>query len=85
MLRHMDLLTAHGYLAAKSNEEARSPAAKPEGAPSEISVKIGTRLLEAEKQLIRARLARYRSRKKVAALLGISLKTLHNKLERFGR
>jgi two-component system response regulator AtoC len=57
--------------------------AVPMDLPHEISVKVGTTLVELEKQLIRATLLRYRSRKKVAALLGISLKTLYNKVRKY--
>jgi two-component system response regulator AtoC len=52
-------------------------------APDHVSLKVGTSLADAEKRLIQATLARFKSRKKVAALLGISLKTLYNKMKQY--
>ena len=49
--------------------------------PDAIVVQIGTTLQEAERQLIQATLVRYPSKPKAAEVLGISLKTLYNKLK----
>ncbi len=59
------------------------------GLPAEIgnavAVPIGTSLEEAEKQLILSTLASQDNNKtRAAQVLGISLKTLHNKLKAYG-
>ena len=59
------------------------PGAAPGGAS--ISVPIGTSLADAEKQLILATLRHYQQqRERTAAALGISLKTLYNRLKDYG-
>lgn len=53
--------------------------------PDSITVPLGVSLEEAEKDLIRRTLASVNNNKtKAAEILGISLKTLHNKLHRYG-
>ena len=53
--------------------------------PDSITVPLGISLEEAEKDLIRRTLASVNNNKtKAAEILGISLKTLHNKLHRYG-
>ncbi len=53
--------------------------------PDSITVPFGISLEEAEKDLIRRTLASVNNNKtKAAEILGISLKTLHNKLHRYG-
>ncbi len=53
--------------------------------PDSITVQLGISLEEAEKDLIRRTLASVNNNKtKAAEILGISLKTLHNKLHRYG-
>ncbi len=55
-----------------------------EDAPEAVRVAIGTTVDEAEKALILATLASVNNNKtKAAEILGISLKTLHNKLHRY--
>ena len=52
--------------------------------PDSITVPLGISLEEAEKDLIRRTLASVNNNKtKAAEILGISLKTLHNKLHRY--
>jgi DNA-binding NtrC family response regulator len=54
-------------------------------APDSISFAVGTSLDDAERGLILKTLARHGNNKTQAAqVLGISLKTLHNKLRRYG-
>jgi transcriptional regulator with PAS, ATPase and Fis domain len=50
-------------------------------APEAVVIKVGTTLDDAEKILIEATLQRYPSKPKAAEILGISLKTLYNKLK----
>jgi DNA-binding NtrC family response regulator len=53
--------------------------------PDSVTVPFGISLEEAEKDLIRRTLASVNNNKtKAAEILGISLKTLHNKLHRYG-
>ena len=53
--------------------------------PDSITVPLGISLEEAERDLIRRTLASVNNNKtKAAEILGISLKTLHNKLHRYG-
>jgi two-component system, NtrC family, response regulator AtoC len=59
------------------------------GAPSAdagvVQVPVGTRLADAERQLILATLAHYGHQKeRTAAALGVSLKTLYNRLKEYG-
>jgi len=57
----------------------------PAGSESPLAVPIGTSLEEAEKQLILRTLASQDNNKtRAAQVLGISLKTLHNKLKAYG-
>jgi len=60
------------------------PASSPEG-PDTIRFPIGTTVGEAEKGLILRTLEHTRNNKtRAAEILGISLKTLHNKLKEYG-
>lgn len=53
--------------------------------PDSVTIPLGVSLEEAEKDLIRRTLAFVNNNKtKAAEILGISLKTLHNKLHRYG-
>ena len=63
-----------------------APASVPgPGGPDAITLAVGTNLDDAEKALIVKTLARHGNNKTQAAqTLGISLKTLHNKLRRYG-
>jgi DNA-binding NtrC family response regulator len=52
---------------------------------SDVSVPVGSSLAHAERLLILATLARFNHHKeKTAAVLGISSKTLYNKLKEYG-
>jgi len=64
---------------------AREPASSAAAAPDEIRLRIGTTVDEAERALIEATL-RYtgNNRTRAAAILGISQKTLFNKLREYG-
>jgi DNA-binding NtrC family response regulator len=56
----------------------------PEGVPT-IEVAVGTPLAQVEKQVILATLAHYQHQKeRTAAALGVSLKTLYNRLKEYG-
>jgi DNA-binding NtrC family response regulator len=58
---------------------------EPADAPDSVSFRVGTSLEEAEKALILKTLAANGNNKTRAAdVLGISLKTLHNKLKAYG-
>ncbi len=65
------------------------PPVRPEAevleSPDTVSFRIGTSLDEAEKQLILRTLTAHGNNKtRTAEILGISLKTLHNKLKAYG-
>jgi len=63
-----------------------SPAPAASGANNALTIPIGTALDEVEKQLILSTLAAQENNKtRAAQVLGISLKTLHNKLKTYGR
>ncbi|HTU02409.1 MAG TPA: helix-turn-helix domain-containing protein, partial [Candidatus Sulfotelmatobacter sp.] len=60
-------------------------ATAPTPSDSSVSFPIGTTVEEAEKQLILRTLASVGQNKaRAAAILGVSIKTLHNKLHRYG-
>ncbi len=60
-------------------------AEEPDGSADTITLPLGITSQEAEKQLIRRTLASVNNNKtRAAEVLGISLKTLHNKLHRYG-
>jgi len=64
---------------------AAAPPADGEGAP-EVRLPVGTTVDEAERQMILRTLAHTGNNKtRAAEILGISLKTLHNKLNRYNR
>ncbi|HET7874135.1 MAG TPA: sigma-54 dependent transcriptional regulator [Methylomirabilota bacterium] len=64
---------------------ARAPAVETAGGANEITFSIGTSLDEVEKGLILRTLAALGNNKtRTAEMLGISLKTLHNKLKAYG-
>ena len=64
---------------------AETPAAAAQDDPSTIRFQIGTTVEEAEKGLILRTLEHTRNNKtRAAEILGISLKTLHNKLKEYG-
>lgn len=66
-----------------SLERSATPAAMP-GAPPTISLPIGTSMADVERTVILATLEHYNHHKeRVAAVLGISLKTLYNRLKEY--
>jgi DNA-binding NtrC family response regulator len=68
---------------AEAGAETATPAAVED--PSSIRFQIGTTVEEAEKGLILRTLEHTRNNKtRAAEILGISLKTLHNKLKEYG-
>ena len=85
-LEHLSELPARGGPDTVSGPPRGAPAqALPAGSESPLAVPIGTSLEEAEKQLILRTLASQDNNKtRAAQVLGISLKTLHNKLKAYG-
>jgi two-component system, NtrC family, response regulator AtoC len=63
-----------------------APAAVPDPAAGRlVQVQVGTRLADAERELILATLAHFGNQKeRTAAALGVSLKTLYNRLKEYG-
>jgi len=61
------------------------PGSAPPDDPNSVRIPVGTSVSEAEKQLIlRTLAANAHNKTRTADVLGISLKTLHNKLKEFG-
>ena len=72
-------------VAAASSASAREEASGGAAAPDGVRFNIGTTVEEAEKGLILRTLEHTRNNKtRAAEILGISLKTLHNKLKEYG-
>jgi len=72
--------------AAPEKAGVRSLARPASGEAEQIQIPVGTTLAEAERRLILATYAKCgRSKERTAALLGISLKTLYNRLRAYGR
>jgi DNA-binding NtrC family response regulator len=70
---------------APANGEGSTTSAAPADSPDMIKFPIGTTVEEAEKGLILRTLEHTRNNKtRAAEILGISLKTLHNKLKEYG-
>jgi len=75
---------AHGAAEAAAGQSVQ-PSAGPGTAADSLAIAIGTSIEEAEKQLILRTLAAQDNNKtRAAQVLGISLKTLHNKLKAYG-
>jgi DNA-binding NtrC family response regulator len=74
------------HLPQQFGDAAASPPEKTSGAdPSTVVLRVGTTVDEAEKALIFKTLDHTRNNKtRAAEILGISLKTLHNKLKEYG-
>jgi len=76
-------------LAERDITEEHLPVANPRTAPEtdvgpSLQLRVGTPVAEAERRLILATLSQYNGEKKVAAdVLGISLKTLYNRLNEY--
>jgi DNA-binding NtrC family response regulator len=86
-LRHLPAFLQNPAVPASSTSAASPAVAAPaSGSPDEgIRFEIGTTVEEAEKGLILRTLEHTRNNKtRAAEILGISLKTLHNKLKEYG-
>ncbi|MCW5659597.1 MAG: sigma-54-dependent Fis family transcriptional regulator [Burkholderiaceae bacterium] len=71
-------------VSAPSAEAQPQPAPAPAHNPNTITVQVGTSIAEAERQLILATFAHCgHNKERTAAALGISLKTLYNRLKEF--
>jgi DNA-binding NtrC family response regulator len=71
--------------AAAAQPAAPDPGGTPAGDADAVKFQIGTTVEEAEKGLILRTLEHTRNNKtRAAEILGISLKTLHNKLKEYG-
>jgi DNA-binding NtrC family response regulator len=74
-----------GGVAAAPQPAAPDPRGTPAGDAETVRFQIGTTVEEAEKGLILRTLEHTRNNKtRAAEILGISLKTLHNKLKEYG-
>ena len=66
-------------------EKPARPSTEPQSAANSVQVEVGATVDEAERLLILKTLESTRNNKtKAAEILGISLKTLHNKLKEYG-
>jgi DNA-binding NtrC family response regulator len=83
--RHLPAFMLHGAAAAVAGTSATVPAASANEDAESVSFAVGTTVEEAEKGLILRTLEHTRNNKtRAAEILGISLKTLHNKLKEYG-
>jgi DNA-binding NtrC family response regulator len=83
-LKHLPLFL-QGTNQPATTASAAPPAAPPAEDPEVVRFRIGTTVEEAEKGLIIRTLEHTRNNKtRAAEILGISLKTLHNKLKEYG-
>jgi DNA-binding NtrC family response regulator len=82
------ILCGEGYLSARDLPPGfgiRSVFPTPEPSPNAVQVEVGTTVDEAERRLILKTLESTQNNKtRAAEILGISLKTLHNKLKEYG-
>jgi DNA-binding NtrC family response regulator len=73
------------HLPANFSRAAATPKAEEEGDPTQVRLRLGSTIDEAERLLIQRTLQHTRNNKtRAAEILGISLKTLHNKLKEYG-
>jgi DNA-binding NtrC family response regulator len=73
------------HLPANFSRAAATPRAEEEGDPTQVRLRLGSTIDEAERLLIQRTLQHTRNNKtRAAEILGISLKTLHNKLKEYG-
>ena len=70
--------------AAKAGATAAAPVRAPAASGPAITIAIGTSMADAERQLILATLEHFNQQKeRTAAALGVSLKTLYNRLKEY--
>jgi len=62
----------------------RAPAAVPPAPPGAVTIPPGTRLADAEREIILATLQRFPTRVEAARSLGLGLRTLYTKLRQYG-
>ncbi|MCL5746435.1 MAG: sigma-54 dependent transcriptional regulator, partial [Acidobacteria bacterium] len=73
------------HLPRNFNSSSAAPKIEDSDDPSSVRLRVGTTISEAEKVLIQHTLQHTRNNKtRAAEILGISLKTLHNKLKEYG-
>jgi len=73
------------HLPVNFNRAAVAPKAEEDGDPTQVRLRLGSTIDEAERLLIQRTLQHTRNNKtRAAEILGISLKTLHNKLKEYG-
>ena len=73
------------HLPPNFSSSATPPRAEDSADPNSVRLRIGTTISDAEKALIQRTLVHTRNNKtRAAEILGISLKTLHNKLKEYG-
>jgi DNA-binding NtrC family response regulator len=73
------------HLPSNFNTAAVAPRHDDESDPTQVRLRVGTTISEAEKVLIQRTLVHTKNNKtRAAEILGISLKTLHNKLKEYG-
>ncbi len=73
------------HLPSNFNASSATPKVDDDGDPSTVRLRVGTTISEAEKVLIQRTLLHTKNNKtRAAEILGISLKTLHNKLKEYG-
>ncbi len=73
------------HLPANFNSSAVAARAHDDGDPTTVRLRVGTTIGDAEKALIQRTLEHTKNNKtRAAEILGISLKTLHNKLKEYG-
>jgi DNA-binding NtrC family response regulator len=73
------------HLPVNFNRAAVAPKPEEDGDPTQVRLRLGSTIDEAERLLIQRTLQHTRNNKtRAAEILGISLKTLHNKLKEYG-
>ncbi len=73
------------HLPGTLGSSAAPPKVSDDGDPNQVRLRVGTTISEAEKVLIQRTLLHTKNNKtRAAEILGISLKTLHNKLKEYG-
>jgi DNA-binding NtrC family response regulator len=83
--KHLPAFLANGTAAAAASAGASLPASLVHDDDESVRFAVGTTVEEAEKGLILRTLEHTKNNKtRAAEILGISLKTLHNKLKEYG-